>query len=243
VLTTHGAETFLDQEHLEAGDLLPDHLREGIAQCNRFLLLWSWAASQSTWVHKEWDFAWEQRKRILPYVLDDTPLPDALANLVHVDAQDRNVSPANLLTAIFGKAYKPSDPTAVFRGLWRARLAIPGLGDATYDVELRKNGQLAGSGSMGRSGIFAQLAGGKSRGRASLRENSDTDGGSHGCRSAMLIPIVFLPAGRSNRASRNPMTRPSARRWIATSHAAGSCGRTTISPRGGRKARLWNMRT
>ena len=116
------------------------------------------SASRSRWVRLEWDYAYSQRKKIIPYVLDGTPLPDVLANLVYVDSEDRNVGHANLLSAVLGEGFKPPDPTELFPGLWRAYLAIEGLGDATYDVELRKNGQLVGNGSMGQSGTFGDLA-------------------------------------------------------------------------------------
>lgn len=158
ILIKNGAEVFLDQDRIEAGDPLPDRLRDGIRWCNRFLLIWSWSASQSAWVHEEWDYAYSERKKILPYVLDDTPLPDALENLVYVMGEDRSVGHANLLAAIFGKAFKPADSTELFPGLWRACLAIQGLADATYDLELRRNGQVVGSGSMGQSGMFGELA-------------------------------------------------------------------------------------
>ena len=158
VLVKHGAKVFLDQEHIEAGDPLPSRLKDGIRWCNRLLLLWSAAASRSRWVREEWDYAYNQKKKILPYVLDGTPLPDVLDNLVYIESQDRKVGHANLLSAVFGKSFKPTNPAELFPGLWRARLALQGLGEATYDMELRKNGQLTGNGSMGQSGVFGQLA-------------------------------------------------------------------------------------
>jgi hypothetical protein len=158
VLTKHGGEVFLDQAHIEAGDPLPDRLKDGIRWCDRFLLLWSTTASRSRWIGEEWNYAYAEKKKILPYVLDGTPLPDLLDNLVYIDANDRDVGHANLLSAVFGRTFKPTDSTEMFPGLWRAQLAIGGLGDATYDVELRKNGQLLGSGSMGQSGIFGEIA-------------------------------------------------------------------------------------
>ncbi len=158
VLTKHGAQVFLDQARIEAGDPLPDRLRDGIRWCNRFLLLWSSSASRSKWVREEWNYAYDEKKKILPYRLDSTPLPDVLDNLVYIDSGDQGVGHANLLSAVFGRTFTPADPTELFPGLWRARLAIGGLGDTTYDVELRKNGQLVGSGSMGQSGIVGELA-------------------------------------------------------------------------------------
>jgi hypothetical protein len=142
VLFKYGAEVFLDQDRIEAGDPLPSRLRDGIQWCNRFLLLWSRTASQSMWVQEEWDYAYNLKKGILPYVLDGTPLPNVLEKLVYVDAQDRKIGHANLLSAVFGKAFTPPDPTELFPGLWGARHSFQGLRGAPYKLVMHKNGQL-----------------------------------------------------------------------------------------------------
>ena len=89
VLETQGAETYLDQDKIQAGDILPKRIREGISWCDTFLLIWSSRAAVSDWVGKEWNTAYDLRKKIIPYSLDSTLLPAALQNLVRVEAGDR----------------------------------------------------------------------------------------------------------------------------------------------------------
>ena len=140
------------------------------------MLLWSGAARQSRWVQKEWDFAYEQRKIIVPYRLDATPLPDVLANIVYVDSSDRSVGHANLLGAVFGKDFRPLERSQPFPGRWRLKLDPQGFVDrytgqnfgmfvpsGGYELELRKNGQVAGTFTLGKpGGMFDVIFGGGS---------------------------------------------------------------------------------
>jgi len=176
LLSENHAETFFDQESMEAGNDLPKRLVEGVSWCESMLLIWSGAASRSTWVQKEWKLACQEEKQILPYVLDGTPLPGVLANIVHVDSSDRKHGYANLLRAIFGKGFVPEGPSP-FPGNWRLTLDPGGLVDRVngmdfgaflprgggYTLELRQNGQVRGSFSLGGlPGAFAGIFGGGS---------------------------------------------------------------------------------
>lgn len=158
VLETHGAETYLDQDQIQAGDILPERIREGISWCDIFLLIWSSSAAASGWVEKEWDTAYDLRKKIIPYSLDSTPLPASLQNLVRVEADDRERGDAKLLMAVFGKEFTP-DPTTLFPGNWRASMDASGMVQAAYDLELRTNGQVEGKGGISNSGVAGQIAG------------------------------------------------------------------------------------
>src|SRR5262245_56265947 len=104
----HQAETFLDQERIDVGDELPTRLKEGISWCNRFLLLWSVNAGRSVWVKGEWNYAYDQRKKIIPYRLDGFPLPEGLDNLVYIDSDDRKLGHGKLLSAVFGREFRPA---------------------------------------------------------------------------------------------------------------------------------------
>lgn len=157
VLHDNGVEIFLDQNDIEAGDVLPERLVQGIEWCDKVLLLWSASAARSRWVEKEWNLAYERRKKIVPYVLDRTTLPSLLDELVYVDAADQQRGHGTLLSAILGKGFRPSDPRQIVPGYWQVKMAIPGLGDVTYDLRLHANGQISGDGQMGSSGVFGGL--------------------------------------------------------------------------------------
>lgn len=156
-LETYGAETFLDQERIRPADVLPDRIRDGIVSCQNFLLIWSASAARSQWVDREWDMAYQLKKKIVPYVLDGTSLPAGLDNLVYITLKDRELGNVQLLTAIFGPGFKP-DPTTLFPGQWQASVDAFGMAQGTYNLELRANGQVEGEGGITQGGLAGQLA-------------------------------------------------------------------------------------
>jgi hypothetical protein len=158
VLEEHGAETFLDQDRIDAVDNLPARVREGVSWCDSLLLLWSASAASSSWVRREWDMAYDLRRKIIPYVLDRTPLPSALENLVYIGASDQQHGNAQLLKAVFGRDFRP-DPSTLFPGLWQASVDAFGMIQATYDLDLRENGQVEGEGGASDTGLAGQIAG------------------------------------------------------------------------------------
>ena len=66
VLMKFGAQTFLDQDKIQVADVLPDRIQQGIEWCNTFLLIWSSSAAASDWVGKEWNAAYELRRKMFP---------------------------------------------------------------------------------------------------------------------------------------------------------------------------------
>jgi hypothetical protein len=108
-------------------------------------------------VGKEWNMAYDQRKKIVPYLLDNTMLPAALENLVYVPVDDCEHGDAELLKAVLGRGYSP-DPTTLFPGTWHATVDVSGV-QATYNFELRANGQVEGDVGIDQSSGFGGLAG------------------------------------------------------------------------------------
>lgn len=154
VLRKHKIETFVNRDCLEAGEILPDRLAEGITWCNRFLLLWSINAARSTCVSEQWDRAYGQQKQILPYRLDTCPLPDVLDGPIYIDAEDQWAGHGKLLSAVFGETL---DTVQLLEGAWCATLAIDGVSEAAHDLELYANGQILGKGLVSPSGQLADL--------------------------------------------------------------------------------------
>lgn len=157
VLNASGVKTFFDQDVLDAADDLPRRIVEGIEGCDIFLLLWSSTACTSVWVDREWNTAYNGRKKIVPYKLDGTRLPQQLDNLIYVDRSDRDHSNAMLLEAVFGRGRVPVREDQVFPGRWKAVCRVPGVVGGSYDLELRRNGQVTGSGRMEAAGIFGDM--------------------------------------------------------------------------------------
>lgn len=156
LLKRHGAEAFFDQEEIYPGDDLPDRILQGIEDCDLFLLVWSSNAARSEWVQNEWNLAYDKRKKIVPYVLDGAPLPQVLSNLVYIDRTDQRHGNALLLETIFPGFIPRIDE--VFPGQWRATVDFIGLGQATFEIELRPNGQIEGQGRLEATGTLGQIA-------------------------------------------------------------------------------------
>jgi tetratricopeptide (TPR) repeat protein len=153
-IEAHGAKTYFDQDRIGPGDHLPEKIRDLIDSCDTFFLIWSAEAASSAWVKHEWNMAYDLRKKIIPYCLDSTPLPPSLENLVYIDSKDRDLGDAQLLTTIFGEGFAP-DTYTLFPGHWQASANVSGIMEVTFDIELRKNGQVEGSGGLGQGGVMA----------------------------------------------------------------------------------------
>lgn len=90
-----GAHVWFDEWAIGPGDSIPGAIDQGLAQFNVFALVWSQAAANSQWVRSEMDAAitrWvkDRSVRLVPVILDPTPLPPLLAPLRHIDALDGN---------------------------------------------------------------------------------------------------------------------------------------------------------
>lgn len=157
LLGRYGVQAFFDQEEIYPGDDLPERIRQGIDDCDFFLLVWSGDAARSEWVQNEWNLAYELRKKIVPYVLDGTPLPQGLPNLVYIDSSDQKHGNAILLETILGSGFSPP-AGEMFPGRWRATVDAFGLGQATFELDLRRNGQVEGTGRLDAAGALAQFA-------------------------------------------------------------------------------------
>lgn len=81
-LRAAGISVWHDVSDIRLGVLLGDELRTAILGCRTFVLLWSEDAQKSRWVNSEWLMALHQGRFIVSCTLDDTPLPQCLANSV-----------------------------------------------------------------------------------------------------------------------------------------------------------------
>ena len=79
LLRAGGATVFQDVVDIEYGSDWQEALAKAIRQCERVLVFWSLAASTSEWVEREWRMALRAGKRIVPMLLDKTPLPAELS--------------------------------------------------------------------------------------------------------------------------------------------------------------------
>ena len=76
-----GLNVFVDSQSIPYGTDWRQALVDAIENAERVMLFWTAAAAVSHWVTREWQLALKRGKKVVPTLLDDTPLPPALARL------------------------------------------------------------------------------------------------------------------------------------------------------------------
>lgn len=84
-----GVSLWYDKERLDLGSDIVQRMNEGLENYDFFLVVWSRQAKKSGWVEREIDVALtrqiQEKRRLIPLLLDDTPLPPLLRPLRHID--------------------------------------------------------------------------------------------------------------------------------------------------------------
>ena len=79
LLRAGGVKVFYDVAGIDPGEDWKAALYKALANCERVLVFWSEASAASEWVQREWRYALQLGKKIVPTLLDLTPLPVELA--------------------------------------------------------------------------------------------------------------------------------------------------------------------
>jgi hypothetical protein len=91
-----GVEGWLDSWDIAPGDSIPGKVDEILGLADTALVFWSSNAADSPWVDTEWQTAIVRRLsdddsvRIVPVVLDATPLPPLLRHVMYVSPTDHD---------------------------------------------------------------------------------------------------------------------------------------------------------
>ena len=96
---------YLDTDDTPPGSDWEEEHRERIAKSNPFLLFWSKNSAQSENVEREWQLALQFEKRIVPVLVDDTPLKTPLDRLHAVDVREyvrAHCRPMHVNTSLLG---------------------------------------------------------------------------------------------------------------------------------------------
>lgn len=105
-LTASGISVWLDEQRIRVGDSIPEKIAQGLAESDYFLIGMSQKSSESAWVQKELNNALmsevQRRKvHILPLKLDDTPMPQIIADKKYADfSKSYKAGLDELLTAL-----------------------------------------------------------------------------------------------------------------------------------------------
>jgi TIR domain len=85
LLAATGASAFKDTQSIMPGDAWREIVFAGIRDAETTLVFWSSNSSTSEEVEKEWKLALDLGKRVIPVVLDSTPLPPDLEEIQAID--------------------------------------------------------------------------------------------------------------------------------------------------------------
>jgi hypothetical protein len=110
-MTLSGMDVWFDEWEIRAGDSIPGKLNEGLQGFEAFVLVWSAHAHNSNWVRQELSTAImramnEQSAKIVPCLLDETPLPPLIADRRGIDFTDRHEGIAELIGDLTGSRTK-----------------------------------------------------------------------------------------------------------------------------------------
>jgi len=85
MLRTTGTTVFRDKDSIQPGDKWRQVLNQSLQQADVFLVFWSGNSAASEEVRTEYESALAMDTRIVPVLLDDTPIDAALAQYQHID--------------------------------------------------------------------------------------------------------------------------------------------------------------
>jgi hypothetical protein len=83
-----GMPIFRDVDNLGPGDKWKPTITKAISQCGVFMLFWCWHSKVSKAVKAEWRQALAEDKRIVPILMDATPLPVKLRQFQWIDVSE-----------------------------------------------------------------------------------------------------------------------------------------------------------
>lgn len=99
-LAAENINVWFDEWEISAGDSIVEQINKGLLGCTHFLIIWSNNAATSNWVRRELHSTLAQAikdgiPRVIPIVLDDTPLPELMADIRYIkydggSEKDRN---------------------------------------------------------------------------------------------------------------------------------------------------------
>jgi TIR domain len=84
---------WFDEWEISAGDSIVEKINSGLRDCTHFIIVWSKHAATSHWVRKELAVILVraiklETPKVIPIVLDRTPVPELLADIKHIRWHD-----------------------------------------------------------------------------------------------------------------------------------------------------------
>jgi len=113
-------DVWLDEWRILPGDSIVHSINVGLEQASGLVVLWSSNAATSGWVDRELSGAVmrstkDRTFRIIPVLLDDTPLPPLISSLAYVDWRQGHA--AAMVALLRGTGKKDAGRRTILRGL------------------------------------------------------------------------------------------------------------------------------
>jgi len=79
------SKVFLDVDSIAPGERWQEQLEVALARADKVCVFWCLHSRTSEWVEREWRFALRENKKIIPLLLDSTPLALELSEYQYID--------------------------------------------------------------------------------------------------------------------------------------------------------------
>jgi TIR domain len=110
-LETSGAEVWIADWEIRAGDSLTEKINAGIEKCDVFIVFVSEQSMNSEWVQRELNAGLVKRiqrnARLIPVRLDQTPVPPLISDLLWVSLADYDGGLKSILDAVLDRKLRP----------------------------------------------------------------------------------------------------------------------------------------
>lgn len=137
-LSLAGIDVWFDEWEVQAGDSIPGMLNAGLLGFDCFILIWSSNAKRSDWVRQELHAAImratvERSAKIVPCVLDQTPLPPLIQDRRYVDLTNVRSGVEELIEGLTGSLCRRARLLAIQKALsemevdWTLHPTLPPL--------------------------------------------------------------------------------------------------------------------
>lgn len=132
---------WLDRSDIRLGALLGKELLANLDRSDAVVLVWSADASKSPWVQSEWIAAANLERPIIPVLVDDAPLPQALHNTLWLRWRPRARAAMAELTRTVARGRRRPEGASVGAGM---RLPDPSR-DAAIEALARRQAAMFGA--------------------------------------------------------------------------------------------------
>lgn len=120
-LEVEDIKVWFDEWEILAGDSIIEEIESGLSECTHFIIIWSVNSAKSNWVRKELKSILCEAirigvPRIIPVILDKTPLPKLLVDLKYIKYKnDSDKDREEIIKSILGERPSQSLTKAIIK--------------------------------------------------------------------------------------------------------------------------------